>query len=99
MRRFGLFLLLVTAVLAIVGYNYYAVRCGACSCDEFWTVSPLVAGGGLLLLAGLGFWLLWCRPAGDARHCPDCRRRCAADWQHCPDCGAALLPADRKQPQ
>lgn len=96
MRRFGLLLLLVTAVLAIVGYNFYAVRSGACPCQEFWSLPPLIAAGGLLLLAGLGFWLLRHRTDSNDHLCSGCRRRCAADWHYCPDCGATLAPADKE---
>jgi len=82
-------LLLGAAVLAIVGYNFYAVQSGACPCQEFWTPTMLVVAAALLLLAGLGIWLLFCRQPEAAR-CPHCNRSCRSDWTHCPDCGGAL---------
>lgn len=82
-------LLLTAALLAIVGYNIYAVRSGACPCQEFWSPMMLIIAAALLLLAGLVIWLMFCRQPDVAR-CPHCRRSCRSEWKHCPDCGAAL---------
>jgi len=96
MRRGGMAIVLGSALLAIVGYNLYAVRSGACPCQEFWTPTMLVAAAALLLLAGLGVWLLIRDEEDDARRCPRCARRCHSDWSHCPDCGVPVPSADKE---
>jgi len=98
MRRCSLTVavLLGAAMLAIIGYNVYAVRIGACPCQEFWSPTMLVVAAALLLLAGLGVWLLFCRQP-EASRCPRCHRNCRSDWNHCPDCGAALTVGTKER--
>lgn len=87
-----LILLIGVSLLAIVGYNAYAVYSGACPCQEFWTPAMQLAAAALLLLIGIVVWLFLHvdTTVAEDEHCPQCRRPCRGDWQHCPDCGAPL---------